>query len=122
LAEAGLLPSTANFPGTPKVVEVSTTTTPGGTKVLFSFAVPAGKVLEHNQVVVSCRIRGVWKLFSDLNLRGSGRTGAGKPDSNMVWVRSDQEPALAVIKVEFEAAAEVTVAADIECYYQGSEI
>ena len=60
-----------SFSGNPKIEEVNTNTTPGSTDTLFSFVVGAGKVVEHHQVVVSCRVRGIWKLLSDANVRAS---------------------------------------------------
>ena len=105
--------------GLPVFFEASTVTTPGILQTLLSYTVPVSKTLNLLQVLLTCRQEALFQIYGDGNLIGSGRTGAASPNVNFPYRVARSYVSGKIIEIKATARSG-SVAADIECYAQGT--
>lgn len=83
--------------------------------------VPVGKTRSLTQVVVSCRQPGIFFVKINGTIVGTGRTGAGNPNANFIWMPSRAAVAGDTITVEFIQSYGPS-GSDVEAYLMGTDI
>lgn len=121
MAAALSVPKFSAFTGTPVFFEVSSSTTPGVEQTLISLTVPAATTRFLYQVVVVCRMEGVFKILSDSYLIGSGRTGAAQPNVAFLFNPPRPTSAGSVVDVLFEARVGSPVV-DVEVFIHATDL
>ena len=105
--------------GEPVFTEAASTTTPGIIQTLLSYTVPALKTLNLLSVVLACRQETSFQIYGDGALIGSGRTGAAAPNAIFNYRVARSYVAGKIVEIKATARSG-SVAADIECYAQGT--
>jgi hypothetical protein len=67
-------------------ISAETTTTPGVQQTLITYAIPSGKQLNALQLVITCNYEGAFYIYKDIDLVGSGRTGAAAKNVSFTWL------------------------------------
>ena len=105
--------------GLPVFFEAAAITTPGTLQTLISYTVPVSKTFNLLQVLLACRQEASFQIYGDGNLIGSGRTGAASPNVNFPYRVARSYVSGKIIEIKATARSG-SVAANIECYAQGT--
>jgi hypothetical protein len=107
--------------GTAVHFQASGITTPGLEQVLISQVIPASITRYLSQVIVVCRIEGMFKIMLDGQMIGSGRTGAVQPNVSFGFAPSEELFGGSNLEVLFEARAN-SPAVSVECFIHASDL
>jgi hypothetical protein len=114
-------PTTVNsIPGDAKHFDGQDVSNPGNTITLISETVPAGKVYSLVQLLASCRMSGVFKVYAGTSLIGSGRTAPGSANIYFSWLPIRPIGESVVVRVDFQALSG-SPSADVEAYLMAAE-
>ena len=95
--------------------------TPGVLQNLITFVVPVAISRLLSQVIVTCRVEGIFEVKAGTTVIGSGRTGAASPQAKFEWDPSRPVAAGVTVVVNFTARAGGP-ATTVEAYLQASDI
>ena len=107
--------------GDPLDLSYDGVTTPGITQTLINHTVAVAKKNYLLQLFISCRIEGVYEIFVDSQLVGSGRTSASTPNDFYSWRPYQLAEAGEIVKVEYTGMVGRPVS-DIECFMQARNV
>lgn len=106
--------------GTPHYDDAVATTTPGVEQTLIGQTVAAGNTRYLYQVILATRVTGIFEIFSNGDLIGSGRTGPGcVPVVTFLPARPVMENIL--YEVKFTSRLNSS-AQSVECYVQAADV
>lgn len=106
--------------GVPFFAEDTIAGVPASQETALTFTVPTGIIRKLTQVVVSSTIRGLFKVYADSDIIGSGRLGPANLNVSFQFSPPRPIAAEAVVTVTFEAPADAPVAS-VDCYVQASD-
>ncbi len=113
--------TSGGFRGVPEFKEASENTTPGIEQTLITHTVANGFINDLHNVHLTCNFPGLLRITADGLEVGSGRTEAGKPDTNFFWTPARPVDEDLEIKVLFKHETG-TQAVNVKAFLQMSKV
>lgn len=95
--------ASAGISGDPIFFEGESDINPGNDVTLFTVTVGAGVEMNLHQILASCNMQGVLKVFINGSKKATRRTAPGKPDMNFSWFPGRPITEGDIVRVDFYA-------------------